>query len=145
MGVKMKRLLLLSMLFCACTTSASASPPISYTLDQSGPHQDLKDRTLYEVKFSCKRGTSLSDDSKVIDTIKNFFVHPNEAANQYLVISNDMAVPDPSDASKIKLPEKAITILPVFSIKGNTAISNFSACEKSIYVQATQRIYLIPT
>ena len=141
----MKRRLLLISMFCVWTTSAFASPPISYTLDQSGPHQDLKDRTLYEVKFSCKRGAGLSDDSSVLHAIANFFVHPNEAANQYIVISNDMAVPDPSDAAKIKLPEKAITILPVFSIKNNTAISNFSACEKSIYVQSTQRIYLIPT
>jgi hypothetical protein len=141
----MKRHLLLLILFCGWTTSAFASPPISYTLDQSGPHQDLKDRTLYEVKFSCKRGAGLSDDSNVLHAIANFFVHPNESANQYMVISNDMAVPDPSDAAKIKLPEKAITILPVFSIKNTTAISNFSACEKSIYVQSTQRIYLIPT
>lgn len=141
----MKRLALL-LVCCVWTTSAHAKRPVTYTLDMPGPHQDLKDHALYEVKFTCSSGAGLSNDStSVLQAIGDFFVHQNESANQYIIIGNDVATPDPSDQGKIKLPDKAISIIPVFSIKGGGVVSNFGACQKSIYVQSTQRVYLIPT
>lgn len=141
----MKRLGLL-VACCMLTTSAYAKSPLSYSLESPGPHQSLKDHTLYEIKFSCGRGAGLASDSdNVVQAIADFFVHQNESANQYIVIGNDIAVPDTSDQGKIKLPDKAISIIPVFSIKGNGVVANFDACNRSIYIQATQKIYLIPT
>ncbi len=131
---------------CFWTTSVYAKPPLNYTLDTPGPHQALKDHALYEIKFTCGRGSGLSADSNnVVDVIADFFVHRNESANQYIIIGNDIAVPDTSDPGKVKLPDKAISIVPVFSIKDRSAVDNFGACPKSLYVQGTQKIYMIPT
>ena len=131
---------------CVWTTSSYAKSPLRYTLDTPGSHQTLKDHTLYEIKFNCERGSGLSADSNnVLEAIANFFVHQDESANQYIIIGNEIAVPDAADQGKVKLPDKAISIIPVFSIKDRSVVANFGACQKSIYVQATQRIYLIPT
>lgn len=140
----MKRLGLL-LACCLMTTSAYAKAPMTYSIQTPGPHQALKDHALYEVKVTCSRGQSLTSNDNILDAIADFVLHHNESANQYIVIGNDLAVPDPSDAKKIKLPEKAISILPVFSIKDTSVVSNFGACSRSIYVQGTQKIYLIPT
>jgi len=133
---------------CVGTSTAFAKRPLEYSIGKGAPaeHRDLKDHTLYEVRFDCKPGAGLTVDSSGIRRgITNFFVRRDEAANHYLIVSNDVASPDPSDTGKIKLPDKAISIIPVFSIKGDGVVANFAACQKTIYVQATQRIYLIPT
>ncbi len=140
----MKRLGLL-LACCLVTTSANAKAPMTYSIKTPGQHQALKDHALYEVKVTCSRGQSLSSDNNILDAIADFILHRNESANQYVVIGNDLAVADPSDAKKIKLPEKAIAVLPVFSIKDTSVVSNFDACSRSIYVQGTQKIFLIPT
>ncbi|MCP3462143.1 hypothetical protein [Bradyrhizobium sp. CCGUVB23] len=131
---------------CLWSTSAFAKPPLGYSVDSSGPHQELKDHTLYEIRFVCERGPGLAKDSgNLADAIGDFFLHHNDSANQYIIVGNDSAVVDATDPGKIKLPEKAISIVPVFSIKDQSVVDNFDACQKSIYVQGTQKIYLIPT
>lgn len=143
-AIEMKRLALL-LVCCVWTTSAHAKRPLAYSLEKPGPHQDLKDHGLYQVKVTCSRGAGLSTDStSLLQTLGDLVIHQNESAIQYLIIGNEGATPDPSDQGKIKLPDKAISIIPVFSIKGSSVVSNFDACQKSIYVQSTQRVYLIP-
>jgi len=130
----------------ASTTLAHAEAPLKFGFSSPGAHERLKDATLYEIKMTCKSGRGLSPDStNVLQNIANFFAHQNQSANQYIIIGNDAATPDPSDVGKVKLPDKAIAIIPVFSIKDRSVVANFAACQKSIYVQASAPIYLIPT
>lgn len=142
----MRQLALVAVMCSAWVTSAYASPPLAYHLSAPGAHRALDDHTLYEVKFTCHPGSGLSADSaSVLDRVVNWFAHQNESANHYLIISNDVAQPDPSAQGKIKLPAKAVFILPVFSIKNDSVISNIKSCPDSIYVEGSQKLYLIPT
>jgi hypothetical protein len=140
------KLIALALACCMGATCAYAKSPMDYNVDAPKPHQNLKDHTLYEIKSTCGRGEGLSADlTTVLQNVVNWVVHKNETANQYVIISNDIAQPDPSDQGKIKLPDKAIAIIPIFSLKDGGVTANFGACQKSTYVQSTQRIYLIPT
>lgn len=143
------RFLVIALAFCVWTTPSFARAPMQYSLKMPGPHEDLKDHNLYEVKFTCAPSAAISPDGDKlkdwVDGTIDAFIHHNESANHYIIIGNDPATPDPSDQGKVKLPDKAISIMPIFSIKDRSMVNNFGVCPKSIYVQATQRVYFIPT
>jgi hypothetical protein len=121
-----------------CSTHAwSADSVLGMGMAHPPKAAELVDRRIYRISFKCSRGASLTGSIPAKALIRT-----NES-NTHLVVIAD-SVPTRDAADKLKLPENAVALLPVFMVrKGIPDPDNRSACPNDTYVYGGRKLYLM--
>jgi hypothetical protein len=103
-----------------------------------GPHSDMLEKHLYEVRVTCSPRASLPNGRTGISLIDN----ANATGSHFIAIANDPPGQDPN--GKINLPNSVKALIPLYSFKGNSKLPLLSSCNQSIVLSGGPKFYLIP-
>ena len=122
----------------ACVSAANAKPAdIDMAIAGPNNNRELEDHKLYRIKVTCSPRADLANRD-----MRTWLVSQSTAISHFILISDQLPQTDPAKDGD-KLPDNAISIIPVYSFVGQKQRDNRSACSRSLVISGGQPLHLI--